>query len=441
MATDRLGGTVMELFAYNPYRVLGVAVDSTQEQIDETYKKLLAMCEDGTINTYKSPFDFPSLPPFQRNSDSLPAAYSKLEGDVYKCFAFSESLYAVSLSQADIAIQISNIDSYDKFLSCYMWLIINDKNLFQKNLWFKIAKHIDLLICSTPDQWATLFDHRFPKPVYENDMDSLKGFYNTFCEIILFPLKEMVRGSMECATASEVLSIALFDGDVSTFMSELENADKKQKKTSGRKTPAMPEVSLLVPPDLDTPKPSEAADKEETHSVDLLEGVEEENIYTEALNRMIESNRARNQVIKSVDTTKVFGNGNLGKEEDVELTMDSVNSKNFDSSRLDSPYEIDPAKEEKKVYNVDISDMLNPQLEGRASSEMRESFSGNMDFTNKEKGLKRNKFLLKFVVFLIIVAICATIGYTFREEIWDVVGPIIEKVIDAVKDFFKSGSR
>ena len=66
----------MELFAYNPYRILGIAVDSTQKEIDQTYHALLAMCENGTIDSYKSPFDFPSLPSFERNSDSLETAYT-----------------------------------------------------------------------------------------------------------------------------------------------------------------------------------------------------------------------------------------------------------------------------------------------------------------------------------------------------------------------------
>ena len=107
-----------------------------------------------------------------------------------------------------------------------MWLIINDTNISLKNLWFKIAKHIDMLICSNPEDWEELFDHRFPKDVYKNDMNSIKGFYNTFCEVILLPLKELVKGSLECMTASEILSNALFDGDFAAFMTQVENSEK-----------------------------------------------------------------------------------------------------------------------------------------------------------------------------------------------------------------------
>ena len=413
MASDRLGVTVMELFAYNPYRIIGIPVDAPQDKIEEMYAALLNMCENNTISAYRSPFDFPSLPSFERNPDSLANAYSKLSGDVYRCFAFRESLYAVNLSHADISIQISNIDSYDKFLSCYMWLIINDPYITYKNLWFKISKHIDMLICSNPTEWENLFDHRFPKEVYTNDFDLIKGFYNTFCEVILLPLKELVKGSLDCMTASEILSNALFDGDVSTFMSEVENSERKVKR-SGRKAPAMPAIS--------NPTLVEEEDEEVEEKVNLLEGIDEEtNIYTDALNRMIKSNRARNQEIKSVDVNKVFGNGNLGKEEDVELTMSSVNSKVYDEKKLSSPY--DMVDSDSGEMHVDISDMLNPRIDytSKTIAQMRDNFSGGMPTENKEeeKTRRRTMFIIKLTIFIIVVTACVSLGIVFKEEILD----------------------
>lgn len=435
MSTEKLGVTVMELFAYNPYRILGIPVDSTQEEIDEVYNKLYAMAENDTISIYKSPFDFPSLPSFQRNTDSLNNAYSKLSGDVYRCFAFSESLYAVNLSQADISIQIANIDSYDKFLSCYMWLIINDPHIFYKNLWFKIAKHIDMLICANPEDWEKLFDHRFPQSVYTEDINSLKGFYNTFCEVILLPLKELVRGSLECMTASEILSNALFDGDISAFMSQLESSEKKVKRV-GKKAPAMPEITnfSLV----------EEATKEETvpetEKVNLLEGIDEEtNIYTDALNQMIKSNRARNQEIKSVDTSKVFGSGNLGKEEDVELTMSAVNSKTYDAKKLASPYEV--VVDKNGDTNIDISDMLNPRINytQKGAAQLRDNFNSAVNFEEVEKTKTHHKtmFIIKLTIFIIVLTTILCLGTVFQAELQEIVGKVIEAVKDIINDLKK----
>ncbi len=425
MATDKLGVTVMELFAYNPYRILGIAVDSTQKEIDQTYHALLAMCENGTIDSYKSPFDFPSLPSFERNSDSLETAYNKLSGDVYRCFAFSESLYAVNLSRADVEIQISNIDSYDKFLSCYMWLIINDRRLTYKNLWFKISRHIDSLICSTPDEWEILFDHRFPKEVYKDQIDILKGFYTTFSEIILLPMKELVKGSIDAVNASEILSIALFDGDVTAFMSELKTSEKKSKKVIGRKAPQMPTIAGL-----DTLEATEESDEAKVN-VGLVESAtsDEENIYTEALNRMIKSNRAKNQEIKSVDTSKVFGGGNLGKEEEAELTMDKVNVKVYDEAKLYSPYDLDSPE---GPQNVDISDMLNPQISfsQKGIADIRDRFATGEDVANDivDAKLKRKgKALLKFTIFVIIVATLVTLGIVFWNDIVELVRSLLDK--------------
>jgi len=430
LANEKLGVTVMELFVYNPYRIIGIPVDASQEKIDEIYGTLIAMCENETIATYKSPFDFPSLPPFQRNADSLASAYTKLSGDIYRCFAFSESLYAVNLSQADISIQISNIDSYDKFLSCYMWLITNDPNIYYKNLWFKISKHIDMLICANPEDWEEKFDHRFPKEVYKNDIDSIKGFYNTFCEVILLPLKELVRGSLDCMTASEILSNALFDGDFSAFMSQVESSEKAVKKI-GKKTPAMPEASVsgLVESEL------AKRDTDEEDTVDLLEGIDEEtNIYTDALNQMIKTNRARNQEIKSVDTTKVFGSGNLGKDEDVELTMSSVNKRVYDESKLASPYETYIGQNGNT--NIDISDMLNPRINysSKGIAQMRDTFSGagGVEYTKdveRKKAQNKNMFLIKLTLFIIFMVTCITLGYVFKEDISDFIKYYLDKFI------------
>lgn len=424
MPTEKLGVTVMELFAYNPYRIIGIPVDSTQEKIDEVYQSLISMAENDTISMYKSPFDFPSLPSFQRNVDSLNNAYSKLSGDVYRCFAFSESLYAVNLSQADISIQIANIDSYDKFLSCYMWLIINDPHISYKNLWFKIAKHIDMLICANPEEWESLFDHRFPQEIYKNDINSLKGFYNTFCEVILLPLKELVRGSLECMTASEILSNALFDGDISAFMSQLENSEKKVKRT-GKKAPAMPEIAKVKLEEINE-------EPEETEKVNLLEGLdEEENIYTDALHQMIKSNRARNQEIKSVDTSKVFGSGNLGKEEDVELTMSSVNTKTYDVKKLASPYEV--VVDENGDTNIDISDMLNPRItmSAKGAAQMRDSFSSDINFDEVEKTKTHNKtmFIIKLTIFIIVLSSILCLGTVFQDEVSQFIGSILDKFL------------
>lgn len=432
MANEKLGVTVMELFVYNPYRIIGVPVDASAEKIDEIYKTLMAMCENETIATHKSPFDFPSLPPFQRNADSLASAYNKLSGDIYRCFAFSESLYAVNLSQADISIQISNIDSYDKFLSCYMWLITNDPNIYYKNLWFKIAKHIDTLICCNPEDWETLFDHRFPKEVYKSDFNSVKGFYNTFCEVILLPLKELVRGSLDCMTASEILSNALFDGDFSAFMSQVESSEKAVKKI-GKKTPAMPEVSGVGLVESEMRRRAEEENEEDT--VDLFEGIDEEtNIYTDALNQMIKSNRARNQEIKSVDTSKVFGSGNLGKDEEVELSMSSVNKRVYDESKLASPYETYIDKNGNS--NIDISDMLNPRINysAKGMAQMRDTFSGaNAGEYSKEIELKKarnkNVFLIKLTIFIIFMVSCATLGYVFQDDISDFIKYYLDKFL------------
>ena len=72
MPNLKLGVTATELFTFNPFRVLGTAVDTPAEKITELYDKLIAMAEGGTISQYKTDFDFDgSLPPFERGVGDL----------------------------------------------------------------------------------------------------------------------------------------------------------------------------------------------------------------------------------------------------------------------------------------------------------------------------------------------------------------------------------
>ena len=50
MTRPSLGITAMELFACNPFRVLGIAVDTPTADVTLTYKKLLDMAAKGSEN-------------------------------------------------------------------------------------------------------------------------------------------------------------------------------------------------------------------------------------------------------------------------------------------------------------------------------------------------------------------------------------------------------
>ena len=211
MSSVSIGITAMELFAYNPFRILGIPVNATHAEISATYDKLVRLAESGDITSYKTPYDFDSLPPFSRSAQTVKTAYAKLASNGYRCFAYADSDFSVSLSIDDIMLNIRDITCYDCFLRCYMWLIINDRNMEEHDLWIQLAEYIDKLIMSDPSEWTKYFDQRFPAEMVDQNMTAYKSFYSTFCEIILLPLKEMVRGSMKCRTAKEILQCAKID--------------------------------------------------------------------------------------------------------------------------------------------------------------------------------------------------------------------------------------
>ena len=213
MTRPSLGITAMELFACNPFRVLGIAVDTPTADVTLTYKKLLDMAAKGDTADYETPYDFDFLPPFSRSEKDLKTAYAKIASNGYRCFAFSDPIFSASLNIDDVMLNLRDISCYDCFLRCYMWLITNDRDFEEPELWIPLCQYIDKMIMSSPDQWEKYFDHRFPQDMLDGSMSALRSFYATFCDIILLPIKEMVRGSMKCRSAMEILKIAKVDVD------------------------------------------------------------------------------------------------------------------------------------------------------------------------------------------------------------------------------------
>ena len=211
MLTHKIGITATELFACNPFRVLGLAVNSTKAEIDNRYNEFVAAANAGHPESLRTPFDFDSLPPFSRDAAALKTAYAKLASNGYRCFAYSDSAFTVALNIDDVALNLRDIESYDCFLRCYMWLVINDPDMEEHELWIQLAKYIDKLITSSPDKFERLFDNRFPQEMVDPQKSIYRAFYVTFCEIILLPLKEMVRGSMKCDNATDILKLKGID--------------------------------------------------------------------------------------------------------------------------------------------------------------------------------------------------------------------------------------
>ena len=224
MANQKLGVTANELFACNPFRILGLPVTAEDEELTATYKKLLSM---GDTADYKTDFDFmSSLPPFKRDDITLRTAYAKLASNGYRCFAFSDGTFSQSLTADDVQLNLQNVTCYDAFLRCYMWLITNDREFTQPHLWVLLAKYIDKLISSGQGDWKKLFDNRFPSSVVSSNGDQLLAeLHSTFKDIILLPLKEMVRGSMRCTSAVQILKAAKIDVDKAYPMSKVSQAN------------------------------------------------------------------------------------------------------------------------------------------------------------------------------------------------------------------------
>ena len=240
MLNQKIGITATELFACNPFRVLGVAVNTPQADIDKRFKQFLAAASSGDTGSLKTEFDFNSLPPFSRDTAALRTAYAKLASNGYRCFAYADPQFTVPLNIDDVALNLRDISCYDCFLRCYMWLVINDPDMEEEELWILLAKYIDKLITASPDKFEYYFDNRFPAEMIDGAKSVYRSFYVTFSEIILLPLKEMVRGAMKCDTATDILTLKGID-----VKQEFQPIDIPQANTAKPGEPA-PKLKLAL---------------------------------------------------------------------------------------------------------------------------------------------------------------------------------------------------
>ena len=237
MPNQKLGVTANELFACNPFRILGLPVTAEMNEVEATYKHLLSMAGTAAAESYTTDYDFPSLPPFKRDEMTLKTAYAKLDSTGYRCFAYSDGEFSQSLNIDDIMLNLEDISCYDVFLRCYMWLVTNDRSFEEPELWVPLAKYIDMLINAAPSQWGRLFDNRFPKSMISKEGDQLmEEFHETFKDIILLPIKEMVRGSMRCTSAIQILQAAKVDVNEEFPAISIPQANKPQ---AGRPAPKL----------------------------------------------------------------------------------------------------------------------------------------------------------------------------------------------------------
>ena len=213
MANVTIGVTAKELFACNPFRVLGVPVNAHSSEIEAAYNRLSSLAAAGQQGSYTTGFDFDSLPKLSRTAADVNTAYGKLSSNGYRCFAYSDPQFTVALTIDDVALNLQDISCYDCFLRCYMWLVINDRDFEYPEMWLALAKYIDKLITSQAAEWPALFDNRFPDEMIGQGGQAFASFHQTFCEIILLPIKEMVRGSMRCQRAVDILRVAKVDVD------------------------------------------------------------------------------------------------------------------------------------------------------------------------------------------------------------------------------------
>lgn len=205
----------LTLFSQNPYRILGISCSASKSEITAAYEEIYKLVNLDTLDTLKNDFELVQLEKPDYSAGMLNIAYADISEIKHKVFAFNDKLYTMVFSINEITDMLEKINCYDEFLSCYLWLLLNDSDFKYKDLWSKLCNYIDMLIELPAMKWQEYFDNRFSIDDINENYECYKEFYEEFRGSILTPIKEIVKGSNNCDSAREVLFTAISNSRVS----------------------------------------------------------------------------------------------------------------------------------------------------------------------------------------------------------------------------------
>lgn len=355
MNNDSTQKLALEPFATNPYRILGISCISSKQEIIRAYEKLSKLSKLDSLESYTSAFDLTQLPQVIRDEGLINVAQMKAFAPINKAFAFADASYAVPLTIEDCAENVEDISSYDCFLSCYLWLLLNDLDYHYKGLWIKLCNHLDKMLIAEINEWEIYFDNRFRDDEISQNFNCYKDFHTVFTNNILLPFKTLVKGSNQAKTSLEIFEMA------QTPLSEIQtkaNSDELNKlaQIAEKETKARNGFNL-VNESKNSQKSKVTLVYEETptiyEKIDLVAEMDtSENIYDQVAKKT-GINNERNISIDSIDTSK--GLANVGYAQDYD------NRQNIKMDSIDINAKVQSLVSPKKNVAMEMNGLLNSE--------------------------------------------------------------------------------
>jgi hypothetical protein len=235
----------------------------------------------------------------------LNKAFSEIEEIKNKVFSFSDECFAYKISKEECLKRLDNISCYDEFLSCYLWLISNDTDFVQRDMWARLCTHIDIMLNAPRLRWDEFFNDRFSIDELNESYNILEVFFRAFKEKILLPLQSFEEAQEKSLSAKECLFNILTSkrhGKKKVIISGDEELARLAKEANKMLQTGDSEESLAAPVSLINNQPEDEFYYEDVSLVDSAKI--EENVFDMAVR--LSEDQKKGSSIDALDTTKAY---------------------------------------------------------------------------------------------------------------------------------------
>lgn len=350
-------------FKLNPYIVLGLSCCATKQDISDKYEKLLKLAKLDSLSTYEFEYKLPQIKAIDYDEAIINTAHSELSKISHKVFAFDDKEFLNTITIDECTERLDNINCYDCFLSCYLWLLTNDTDFTYKDLWSRVCNYIDDVIDSTRLQWSNYFDNRFSIDEINDNFNCYEDFYNAFKENILLPIKNIERNSSDCNSAREILFNAI--SQTKSSPNVIESATSNELIKLAKQVQNSIEDNTKENEDTSSLLTLQEEEEESYGNISLVDSIEE---LTSSYSNVIKSGNIQNkESFDSIDTSKASA---------FNLTTPNNNKQNIKMDSIDSDKSTSPTNQNNTspssvpVSEEILSKIINNEFETQQQKQM-----------------------------------------------------------------------
>lgn len=151
-------------FLSNPFCVLGISCNAQNADIIKAQEKISKLSKLGAEKSYKTEYYNNRLPEIDRSSGIIQTAVSGIDNAAYKLFWYETPEYLKRYGDEGLLSEFNqnNIKdiTYEKFLSIYLYLLLEDSAIEKTAVWDKLFQIISFYLALPYESLSKLMQNR-----------------------------------------------------------------------------------------------------------------------------------------------------------------------------------------------------------------------------------------------------------------------------------------